>query len=65
MKATKRPLHLGRETIRQLTSLERGHVAGGVPSSFPQCAAAARAGTTSEAEGNGPCPGEYSYLCKP
>jgi len=57
----RRTLRLRAETLRQLADL--GDVAGGRPTSYPQCAAARPA--TSEAVDGEPCPGEYSFLCKP
>lgn len=66
MKRITRHLSLHRDTIRTLSGLELRAVAGGVPTALvTACAHAARAGTTSEAEGGGPCPGEYSWTCKP
>lgn len=60
----KRTLKLRAQTIRLLTSLEG--VAGGSgdrPTSHPWCLAAR---ATSEQGGDDfPCPGDYSYLCKP
>ena len=59
----KRTLRLRAESVRLLTCADLELVASGVPSSFPQCLAA-RA-TRSEADGAGPCPGEYSWTCSP
>lgn len=66
MRKTQAKIHLARETVRQLTELHLGVVASGRPTGYGTvpCVGAARA-TTSEAEGAGPCPGEYSWACVP
>jgi len=48
----KRRLHLSAESIRILAGDELDLVIAG------------RRGTTSEAEGNGPCPTDYTYVCQ-
>lgn len=53
MRKSKRRLRLDRETVRTLGEIDLTRARGGLIA------------TTSEAEGAGPCPGEYSYLCKP
>lgn len=61
----RRRLEIRLDTLRQLTRTELS-AAGGRPTALlSACGCAARAGTTSEAEGGGPCPGEYSWTCKP
>ena len=57
----RRRLHLRADAIRILTDLR--DVIGGHPSSFPQCPLART--RTSEAVDGEPCPGEYSYVCRP
>jgi hypothetical protein len=51
-KIRRRPLHLSSQTIRQLTRVQIAEVAAGLVA-------------TSEAADGYPCPGEYSYFCKP
>jgi hypothetical protein len=65
MRRTPRKLSLRPETIRTLTDL--GSVHGGHPTSWPFClgAQAARAATSEQGGDDFPCPGDYSWTCKP
>lgn len=63
-----RRLRTVREFLRHLTPGQLSQIAGGMerPTCHQcgPCAIVAVRGTTSEAEGAGPCPGEYSWTCQ-